>query len=436
MRDSKKFKLKKSSYSHFLVGVFIFFFSFFSSAIISGMLTPVDDSSAQTVSVENRATGYFITVTAPDSAGLNVTPSAEDTVSVSPASNVNVLTNAPGGYKLYLSATNVDLSATNITPKFTPTESSSLSPNSWGYSLDQSTWSGITTSEVNISSREQSNYPNGTNVPVYYGVKANTTMPAATYSTTVTYTAFAEGIYQKLSDVVAVGDYVHMVPNYVGSYTPTTNSSSPYYTGTSTPGSVTPSELDTWVVIKKNANGSLEMVSKNVSSSNITFYGRSGYDNFVESLEKIAEQYENSNFTSSSRYFGHKEGEVMYNGGDSSSWRHGEGSTYYETDMNLVKNALGVRGEATLIAGNPNNVVEYWLGSSSFTNTSTLWYCEARYITTSGTTTYTTLSSHGVGGTQYALPKAIRPILTTKPDILVDTTGDGSAAHPWVLTTY
>ena len=144
--------------------------------------------------MENRNTGYFITVDAPSSASIEVTPTASGSTAISSASSVNVVTNAPGGYKLYLSATNVNLSASGVTPAFTPTSTTTLSDNSWGYSLDQSTWNAVTTSQTQIASADSSNYPNGTNTNVYYGVNANTNMPAATYSTTVTYTAVAEGI--------------------------------------------------------------------------------------------------------------------------------------------------------------------------------------------------------------------------------------------------
>ena len=101
---------------------------------------------------------------------------------------------------MYLSANNNELvsSDTTISQSFTPTSSgSSLSTNSWGYSLDSSSdksWSGISTSQTQIASLSSSNYPNGTNTNIYYGINANTEMPAGTYSTIVTYTAVAEGI--------------------------------------------------------------------------------------------------------------------------------------------------------------------------------------------------------------------------------------------------
>ena len=187
-----------SLYTHFVMGIFVFFIAFIISGLVSSSLFPVSDSSAQEVSVENRATGYFVSVTAPSSVSIpSVTPTPEGVTSVSPASTVNVVTNAPLGYKLYLSATNVDLTATDITSKFAPTSSTTLSTNSWGYSLDSAStksWSAVSTTQENIASQSSSNYPDGTNTSVYFGINANTNMAAATYSTTVTYTAIAEGV--------------------------------------------------------------------------------------------------------------------------------------------------------------------------------------------------------------------------------------------------
>ena len=202
MRKEKEFKLNRSSryYRSFVSGIFIFFSAFFITAFVSSSLFPVSDSSAQEVSVENRATGYFVSVTAPSSTALDITPTPSGATAVSPASTVNVLTNAPGGYKLYLSANDVNLTNGNISQSFTPLTNTDLSSsdntNKWGYSttgLDNS-WSGITTTQTNIASQSSANYPNGTNTSVYFGVNSNTNMPASTYSTTVTYTAIAEGI--------------------------------------------------------------------------------------------------------------------------------------------------------------------------------------------------------------------------------------------------
>ena len=160
--------------------------------------------------VDYRDTGYFVTVTSPDSVPISVDATPTGQTVVSSPSVVNVVTNAPLGYSLYLTASSDELvsSDTSISQTFTPTTSgSSISLNSWGYSLDSSSWNPVpeldTTSAIKrdyendadlISRINSSNYPDGTNINVYYGVNSDTSMPSGTYSTTVTYTAFAEGV--------------------------------------------------------------------------------------------------------------------------------------------------------------------------------------------------------------------------------------------------
>ena len=160
--------------------------------------------------VDYRDTGYFVTVTSPDSVPISVDATPTGQTVVSSPSVVNVVTNAPLGYSLYLTASSDELvsSDTSIPQTFAPTSSgSSISLNSWGYSLDSSSWNPVpeldTSSAIKrdyennadlISRVSSSNYPDGTNINVYYGVNSDTSMPAGTYSTTVTYTAFAEGV--------------------------------------------------------------------------------------------------------------------------------------------------------------------------------------------------------------------------------------------------
>ncbi len=194
--------------------------SFLVSAIIAGSFVPVSDSSASTVTVDYRNTGYFVTVTSPDTVSLSVDATPTGQSMMSSASNVNVVTNAPNGYKLYISAIDDHLTSsdTSITQSFSPVTTTSLTANTWGYSLDTT---GTTTSDKSwypvpaVSSpgtMEESelitagatditptgadipNYPGGTDISVFYGINSTTDMPSGTYTTTVTYTAFGEGI--------------------------------------------------------------------------------------------------------------------------------------------------------------------------------------------------------------------------------------------------
>ncbi len=229
----------------------------------------------------------------------------------------------------------------------------------------------------------------------------------------------------------AVGDYVQMTPSYVGSYTPTTDSSSPYYTGTTSPGSVTPSELTKWVVIK-NDGTNIEMVSYYASSTKITFYDTDGYHNLIAALNKIAEQYQNNTYTNGHRYIGYISGlEEDY--GNYSNYAFHDGGTYYVTDINLIKAAVDVRKESTLVATNPSGSAEgYWLAATAYQNSSGPWYQYGRYVSSSGeicTATFCACAGYG----HYSVSNSVRPILSLKPTAKAEASGDGSENNPWVL---
>ena len=65
---------------------------------------------------------------------------------------------------------------------------------------------------------------------------------------------------------------------------------------------INPSELDLWRVIKKNEDGSIEVISENTSNEEIHFYGKTGYINYIGVLNEIARAYKNE---VGSRYMGY-----------------------------------------------------------------------------------------------------------------------------------
>ena len=171
-----------------------------------------------------------------------------------------------------------------------------------------------------------------------------------------------------LSNSVKLGDYIKMTPTKV-SYI--TDISKTGYTSTQT---INPSELNVWRVIKINDDGTIEIVSENVSNVSVYFSGQVGYKNFVGYLNEIANQYQNENYTIKARHMGYN-GQTEYltdtaNTVDSSvataPWTcstgescnpvetKGGGDNLYTTDTNLVQNALG-----TLKANNPSDTATY-----------------------------------------------------------------------------
>ncbi|MBR3134952.1 hypothetical protein IKG54_00065, partial [Candidatus Saccharibacteria bacterium] len=153
------------------------------------------------------------------------------------ADTVNVTTNSQNGYKLYVSTSGNDNniyqngdSSTSSQGYFQPGSGTISAPatlpqNTWGFALNKSqstsyssafaniseyvndtgapttssTWAEVPTfansSDAKISELVgASNTPNGTDLDIYYGINASTTLPTGDYSTVITYTAISEGV--------------------------------------------------------------------------------------------------------------------------------------------------------------------------------------------------------------------------------------------------
>mgnify|MGYP004691225345 CR=1 FL=1 len=192
----------------------------------------------------------------------------------------------------------------------------------------------------------------------------------------------------KKKSTLALGDYVQMTPTK-SSYT--TDKSKTGFTSTQT---INPQELNLWRVIKINGDGTVEMISEHVSSTAVSFQGKTGYQNLVGYLNVLASQYENSAYTKGSRHFGYN-GQTEYitdtskfvnpapwtcNTGESCNpvESQGGGDTLYTTDYNLVNTALGTRA-----ATQPGNAADsaYWMASRYYEySSSTSYRWGGRYV--------------------------------------------------------
>ncbi len=269
----------------------------------------------------------------------------------------------------------------------------------------------------------------------------------------------------------AVGDYVYMIPSYVGSYTPSTNSSDNSYAGcpantTATghgedpqcnslsctdSGSIIPSELRRWIIIK-NDGINIEMVSESVSSTGITYTGRIAFENYVNSLNKIAEQYENSLFTMGSRAFGYDNQTLKC-----SNFAANDCLDYTQhtidtggnppSSSGLVYNAMSLaRGNniAPLIAYSvdtntylpSSTTARYWIASRLTGQGSYGLYYQVYSINPMGSLSELTPYYYDSirYGTTYMEVARVRPILKLKPTAKAASSGDGSANNPWVLS--
>ena len=240
-----------------------------------------------------------------------------------------------------------------------------------------------------------------------------------------------------------LGDYVKMTPTST-SYTVTTA-----MTGYTSNQMINPSELNLWRVISINSDGTMDLVSEYVSSTNVYFQGKTGYQNLVSSLNQIASQYTNSKYTTASRHMGYngQTGTITdtsaldsttapWTASTSSSTSmsdesKGGGDMGYQKDYDLVKKALG-----TTVANKAGTTTaaSYWLASRYFYyNSSTRWSVNGRSVGTSGGLRRNDLYYDNTGSfITRSYSAAVRPIITLKSGLT--PSGSGTSSSPYVLS--
>ena len=248
----------------------------------------------------------------------------------------------------------------------------------------------------------------------------------------------------KLHSTPEVGDYIKMTPTST-SYT--TDTSKTGYTSTQT---INLSELDMWRVIKVNSDGTIEVVSENISSTVVYFKGQTGYKNLVGYLNELANQYQNTKYTIKARHMGYN-GQTEYltdtaNTVDSTAttppWNcstggscspvesQGGGDTLYTNDTDLVKNAIGTLAASTK-GGSASN---YWLASRYYSySSSSSWRYSGRGIDSSGGINNYSLYYYSSGFNVSSSNFRLRPILTLKSGISY-TAALGTSDDPFVLS--
>jgi hypothetical protein len=245
-----------------------------------------------------------------------------------------------------------------------------------------------------------------------------------------------------LSSSVDVGGYVSYTPSKT-SYTISTSESG--YTSNQT---INPSELNLWRVIRKNSDGTIDLVSEYTSKKDVYFGGKVGYKNSVGTLNRIANSYGTSGITSGSRYMGYNgqtetitddtmldkttapwtESTTATNSPKGSTReRQGGGDMLYETDTNLVKAACG---NLKAYRANTTSFVSYWLASREFVYSNSRWYLVVRNVGTSGNIDSNSLNTFAFSYNDYNLQYALRPIVTLKSGITA-LSGDGTKNNPW-----
>ncbi len=249
------------------------------------------------------------------------------------------------------------------------------------------------------------------------------------------------------SSLLSPGDYI--------SYTPvkTSYTTDMTYTGYTSTQTINPSELNLWRVLSINGDGTVDLISENVSSIAVYFNGQTGYQNFVGYLNVLASQYETPGITVGSRHFGYN-GQTEFitdttyfvnpapwtcstNGASGNCTpdpddyeAYGGGDTLYTSDYNLVNTVLGTRAANKV---GTSTATTYWMASREY-----------RYINTTGYYWfghYVDASDEGsrsmyawVGSSFYTLGSsdAIRPIVTLSSSLLYS--GDGTSESPYTIT--
>ena len=247
-----------------------------------------------------------------------------------------------------------------------------------------------------------------------------------------------------------VGDYVQMTPS-TSSYTVESK-----YTGYSdATETITPTELNLWRVIRVNSDGTYDAVSEYVSSTNVTFKGKTGYQSLVGYLNILASKYENPKYTVGSRIMGYN-GQTefitdtsYFDGTDlkaSTEWTSetsgtpaeeylGRGDSLYQTDYDLVKTVYGgASNSAKANKVGTTTATTYWLGSRYYHwNSSTSFTFNGRRVIALGNVSISGLRNYSDDGWNvFSRSYALRPILTLRSGI--KCTGSGTTGDPCILS--
>ncbi len=192
---------------------------------------PSDTNAATQINATIDKTGYYLNMTAsPGDIEMNVSPSATGDTMDSASDSLNVKTNIPTGYELYISATSTGETQNSLYNTYTPPEHTTdsisavattpasaapLNSNTWGYGVPSGTeglvtnqfdadysnptitgshWAGVPTAiaEPIQTITHANDAVGGTNINFHYAVSANANKSSGTYTGTVIYTAIAD----------------------------------------------------------------------------------------------------------------------------------------------------------------------------------------------------------------------------------------------------
>ena len=194
-----------------------------SALFVSADLASNSYALDSTVGLESEVTAtvdgtHYVSLTAAD-VTFSASPTDSTPVTDKQTVNVSVETNVTGGASLYLASTtntnalykdgnptnsNLPHIAASTATVESPTTLDNLAPNTWAYSTDNTNYQGVpTSSDTNDSNliADINGTTTGTTsggvasatIPIYYAAKIDTSIPAGSYASSVTYSAVVDG---------------------------------------------------------------------------------------------------------------------------------------------------------------------------------------------------------------------------------------------------
>ena len=205
-------------------------FSLFSLFLIFGftilsIFAPIFGSNATNNSTQELAAEVnpVISLSAPTELSFNINPTAAG-VFDSKELKVNISTNAIKGYELYFSSEDEQTNMKHTTPSITQSISSTftgsltsnnMQNNTWGYSLNNTDFKSIPKKTEQVKLKDLNAYPTPAErtQSIYFGVKADTTLPSGTYEKDVVFTAVAHANPPHLRGIFTISNMQQMNPN-------------------------------------------------------------------------------------------------------------------------------------------------------------------------------------------------------------------------------
>ena len=205
-------------------------FSIFSLFLIFGftilsIFAPIFGSNATNNSTQELAAEInpVVSLSAPTELSFNINPTAAG-VFDSKELKVNISTNAIKGYELYFSSEDEQTNMKHTTPSITQSISSTfagsltsnnMQNNTWGYSLNNTDFKSIPKKTEQVKLKDLNTYPTPAErtQSIYFGVKADTTLPSGTYEKNVVFTAIAHANPPHLRGIFTISNMQQMNPN-------------------------------------------------------------------------------------------------------------------------------------------------------------------------------------------------------------------------------